>query len=111
MSKYDDLQQALNNLKNQITDSNAKLDQLQGLISETIIVFEQREKSLARIVNEINSMKILVDAHQQSIVYTEQTLGIYGDAYKVNRDSIEDLQKRVLKLEIKNGLRAPHDLH
>jgi len=43
--------------------------------------------------------KDVLNKHSQTLVGIENTLSFYGDMYKINRDGIQTLDKRITVLE------------
>lgn len=70
----------------------------------TLGQFKQFQKGVNRrfdkVHEEITGLKIILNHHTKALLSIENTMKFYGDMYKANRDSNENLDKRVTALEM-----------
>jgi hypothetical protein len=51
--------------------------------------------------NNFNEVYLKLDNHTAAIMSLENTVGFYGDMYKMNKDKIDNHEKRISVLEAK----------
>ena len=51
--------------------------------------------------NNFNEVYLKLDNHTAAIISLENTVGFYGDMYKMNKDKIDNHEKRISVLEAK----------
>ncbi len=51
--------------------------------------------------NNFNEVYLKLDNHTAAIMSLENTVGFYGDMYKMNKDKIDNHEKRISVLETK----------
>ena len=65
-----------------------------------LIKFQQDFLSFRHEMSEFRKeTKDELNKHSQTLISIENTLGFYGDMYKINKDGIHTLDKRVTVLE------------
>jgi hypothetical protein len=89
-------------VKDVLTRLVLQTQEVEKMIAEDRIELEKQKK----IQNEIKGQ---VDINTTSVVVLENTVGGYADAYKMNRDQIQNQQKEIKDIKIKLGMRSPYD--
>ncbi|HPD73966.1 MAG TPA: hypothetical protein P5014_01850 [Patescibacteria group bacterium] len=73
-------------------------ENLSGLIISLQKEFRDFRKETNENFNEVYSK---LDNHTASLISLENTVGFYGDMYKMNKDKIDNHEKRISVLEAK----------
>ena len=82
----------LSNLKNEFKGFKDDLDYFRGDLSEFKDEFHEFRNETKENFNEVYSK---LDNHTAAIMSLENTVGFYGDMYKMNKDKIDNHEKRI----------------
>lgn len=78
------------------------------LLKEALSPIIQTLKDHSKILR--HHSEVIDEQLLPSVLETEQTLKAYGDMYKLNRDELRKLEKRLQVVEDKNQIQPPAEL-
>ena len=96
--EFNDFKGDLSNLQNDFIGFKDDLDYFRGDLSEFKDEFHEFRNETNKNFNEVYSK---LDNHTAAIMSLENTVGFYGDMYKMNKDKIDNHEKRISFLESK----------
>jgi chromosome segregation ATPase len=105
------LSEKISRLEKSFRDQGELMSQIEHHLNSLEASVNRSGINLERFMNKLIEVDKKVHKHETFIITSENTLGVYADAHKANTTQNEELGKRVTKLEVHTGLRAPNDMN
>ncbi len=107
----------LKTVKNQLRDikdlvelTKRQVDAQQLYIRTTSENVRMLREQQSLMNEKLDSMDKQLNQHTEALVTIEDTIGAYGDMYKLNNDNAKKLERRVETLEDHAGIQSSPDL-
>lgn len=91
-----------------------KVEKMELVVSVTngqVRMIRDQQSVMNKKLEDLKEVKEIVeDRIYPSVVEIENTIGVYGDMYKINNDNSKKLDRRLNKVEKKLGIDPPPEL-
>ncbi len=94
-------------LKKALEPVNKRLDKVDKRLDKVEERLGKVEKRLDKVEKRLDEIEEKLDAHTASLMRIENSIAIFADMYKINRDDIQNLQTRVSVIEEQLDLTTP----